>query len=478
MTERRSSLAALRKIVGSDNTRDDGETLGLYAVEGLRPWAVVFPESSEEISDVIRLAARENLSVVPWGSGSKISKGNVPGRLDLVLCTERLNKILDMDMGNLTLTAQAGVRFDAIQAALAGEENRCDLPYTNQVTSSDVAVCSDRANMGCFVPLMPPHTRTATLGGIIAANASGPTRLLHGLLRDLVLGVRYVASNGEIVGMGGKTVKNVSGYDVCKLMVGSHGSLGILCEMTLRILPLPERLATGLFSFQTLDGASRFVARIFDSRLLPAAVELMDGRAWGFLGLEGGKSPGRGGYGVAVAMEGVDEAVGRMNSEIKEWALEAGALETRAFQEEADRCFWEAYCNQASRLSDEYPNMVSVKLNYPVSVYAEIVEFAEASAPMDLTLFCHAGSGISRIHCLVAGEGADLVDRTVSFLRGLLDRCAAHGGNMVIERAPIPLKKRLPVWGKPGGDLVVMKRIKEQMDPLGILSPGRFVGGL
>ncbi|MFH1124557.1 MAG: FAD-binding oxidoreductase [Pseudomonadota bacterium] len=478
MTERRSNLAALRKIVGSDHVKDDGDVLRLHAIDGVRPWAVVFPASAEEVSEVVRLAVRENLSLIPRGSGSKISKGTLPGRLDLVLCTERLNKILDLDTGNLTVTAQAGARFSRIQVALAGEENRCYLPYNDQVTLSGEAVCSDRVNMGCFVPLMPSHTRSATLGGIIAANSSGPTRLLYGVPRDLLLGVRYVAPNGEIIGMGGKTVKNVSGYDVCKLMIGSHGSLGILCEMTLRILPLPERLATGLSSFQSLDEALSFVERISGSRLLPAAVELINRKAWELLGLEGSMEPGKRGYGVAVAMEGVDEAVGRMSSEIKQWALEAGALGIKELEEEEHRRFWDAYCNHPAGLSDEYPGLVSAKLNYPVSVYGEIIESAEDSPPMDLALFCHAGSGVSLIHCLVAAEEAGLEDRTVSYLTGLLEKCTEHGGNMVLERASSGLKGRLPVWGAPRGDLVVMRRMKKQIDPLGLFCPGRFIGGI
>jgi FAD/FMN-containing dehydrogenase len=122
----------------------------------------------------------------------------------------------------------------------------------------------------------PPFSEKATLGGIVAANTTGPRRLLYGLPRDLVLGVRFVTPKGDIIGAGGKTVKNVSGYDVSKLMIGSLGSLGILCEMTLRLLPLPEKMETLLFSFDSFSDAGAFAAAILGTKLLPAAVEVVN----------------------------------------------------------------------------------------------------------------------------------------------------------------------------------------------------------
>ncbi|MGD9320854.1 MAG: FAD-binding oxidoreductase, partial [Desulfobacteraceae bacterium] len=229
--------------------KGDPETLSAHSVDDLTPKAVAFPESLEQVSQVVKMAQKEKWAVLPWGSGSKIGVGNPPSHIDLVISTNRLNKIIDMDTANLTVTAQAGVKFRDLQTSLAGEENRCYLPYESPTTVSDEPVCSDRDHMGCFIPMMPPFSHSATLGGIIAANSSGPVRLLYGLPRDMVLGVRYVAADGEIVGLGGKTVKNVSGYDMCKLMIGSRGSLGILGEMTLRLLPLPERFGTCLSGF-------------------------------------------------------------------------------------------------------------------------------------------------------------------------------------------------------------------------------------
>jgi FAD/FMN-containing dehydrogenase len=461
--------------------RSDPKTLSAHTVDGLAPKAVAFPESLERVSKVVKMAQKEKWAVLPWGGGSKIGAGNPPSLMDLVISTNRLNKIIDMDTANLTVTAQAGVKLRDLQTSLAGEENRCYLPYEGPTTVSDEAVCSDRDHMGCFIPMMPPFSHSATLGGIVAANSSGPVRLLYGLPRDMVLGVRYVAANGEIVGLGGKTVKNVSGYDMCKLMIGSRGSLGILGEMTLRLLPLPERFGTCLSGFSSLDRASRFVDQIFETKLLPSAVELMNGRGNGLLVEEGALDMDNRGYVVAVGLEGFEEAVERMGKEIEEMASASGAQNNLHLPDNPHLIFWDAYSNLVPKLSVQYPDMVSVKLNYPISRYLDVIQWVESlCGEHDLAhaLQAHTGSGVTRVHFLLETEDEKSEDGIVSVGEKLLEKCQGISGNLVVEKASTRMKERLPVWGTPPQDFVIMKRIKEQMDPSGLFSPGRFVGGI
>jgi FAD/FMN-containing dehydrogenase len=444
---------SLTEILGPQYIKSDAETLSAYAVDGVVPRAVVFPEDQRQVSEVVQLAGKDKLALVPWGSGSKMAMGNAPVRLDLVVCTRRLNRVIDLDTANLTLTLQAGVRFKDIQY-----------------------------NVGeCFIPMSPPYNDLATLGGIIAANSAGPTRLLYGLPRDLVLGVNYVAPNGEIVSTGGKTVKNVSGYDMCKLMIGSQGTLGIVCGMTLRLLPLPERLGTCLSAFATLTDASGFVDRIFETSLLPAAVEILNWRAYELLRLAGAVQLKTGGYATAVAFEGFHEPVDRMTSEISHMASESGAEKVICLQGEEHRDFWNRYSNLVPALSRRCPDLVSLKLNYPISKYPDVIQSATSLVSdnqIEHALLAHAGTGIAWIHLLVNHRNAKASDRVVSVSERLLDRCQGLGGNLVIERAVPDLKGRLPIWGLSREDLVVMRRIKQQMDPLGLFCPGRFVGGI
>jgi FAD/FMN-containing dehydrogenase len=474
-------VEALKEMLKVEWSKSDPETLSAHAVDGLTPKAVAFPESLEQVSQVVKMAQKEKWAVLPWGSGSKIGAGNPPSRLDLIISTTRLNQIIDMDTANLTVTAQAGVKFRDLQTSLAGEENRCYLPYEALTTVSDEAVCSERDHMGCFIPMMPPFSHSATLGGIIAANSSGPVRLLYGLPRDMVLGIRYVGGDGEIVGLGGKTVKNVSGYDMCKLMIGSRGSLGILGEMTLRLLPLPERFGTFLSGFSSLDEASRFVDRIFETKLLPSAVELMNGRGNGLLVDEGALPLEHRGYVVAVGLEGFEEAVERMGKEMEEMASKSGAQNIAHLADDAHRVFWDAYSNLVPKLSAQYEEMVSMKLNYPISKYLDVIQSVETlcgEQELAHVLQTHTGSGVTMVHFLLEPEDDKGADGIVSVAEKLLEQCQSIGGNLVVEKASARMKGGLPVWGTPPQDFAIMKRIKEQMDPSGLFSPGRFVGGI
>lgn len=470
-----------RRIARDDQLITDRQRVCGYAVDGILPKAVLFPESIEQLAGMVSLASQENLALVPWGSGSKMGIGNPPSRLDLVLCTERLKSIIDMDTANLTVTVQAGARFREVQQALAGEENRCYLPVGDFAEPGGGKICSDRAHKGCFIPLWPLHASTATMGGIIAAKSSGPMRLLYGQPRDLLLGVRYVAATGEVIGMGGKTVKNVSGYDICKLLVGSAGSLGILCEMTLRLLPLPESRNTGLFFFNGLEEASDFVEAFFRSGMFPAAVEIINRRAWETLALQEAEAPKAGKYLVAVALEGFAEAVDRMASEAGRMARESHAIHEHLLGNEAHGLFWDSYSNIASYLYETESNTVSIKMSYPISRYGAIIRDAEGAAEeyqLGYAFAAHAGSGICYLHLFMGRESSATLERAAGAIRKLMGCCGRAGGNVIVQKALPKLKQMVPVWGLPREDLVVMKRIKEEMDSQGIFSPGRFVGGI
>ena len=481
MKQNSIDVDAFREIVGASFVKDDHESLTRYAVDGMAPGAVILPGTVDQVSDVVRLAAARGLTMVPRGSGSKMAEGNPPTRLDLVIGTERLNRIVDMDTANLTVTVEAGVRFMEVQAALGAQENRCYLPHEGPEAVAESAICSERENRGCFIPLMPAFSDIATMGGIIAAGSSGPTRLLYGLPRDLVLGVRYVDPEGAVLGMGGKTVKNVSGYDMSKLMIGSMGTLGILCEVTLRLLPLPEGAETCLFAFPDLGVARQFVDWIFETNLLPAAVELMNARAFDLLAPAALADAGGNAYAVAVALEGVREAVARMHAETVARAAALGCTDPVLFQAGDHPSLWERYGSLPSSLGQEFPDLISVRINYPISCYAEILEEVGSlseKAGLDHVLICQAGSGLARIHFPGTPGTDEQGERRGSVIQRVLERCADLGGNLIVERARPELKGVLPLWGRPRDDLIIMRRIKGELDPAGLFSPGRFVGGI
>jgi len=437
-------ISALMRIIGEPNVIQDPDQLRAYAVDGLAPKAVVIPGSVEEVSRLLAYAHLEKLAVVPRGNGTKMAAGGIPGKIDLVLSMLRIHRITEHDIPNLSLSVEAGITLAEVQKKLAA------------------------TGKGSFLPLDPPYSEQATIGGIIATNSSGPRRYLYNSARDLLLGLKAVNPNGDLVAFGGKTVKNVSGYDMTKLMIGSWGALGVITEITTKLLPLPEASATLLASFGDLAKAGAMTRKILHSVLLPSAMELMDGKAAGQLGEKAR-------YLVAFSLEGVGEAVERQVAEIGELAKREGAVDTKVLKGEDDRNFWIrvrdfALASTASVILRS--NVVISKLTETLGNYEKM---AQASG-VDCALIGHAGNGILTSYIL--DYGAAKMGPVVDLIGKFTDEAAKHEGNLIVESSPRDLKERISVWGRPRSDEVVMRRLKETVDPGGVLNPGRFVGGI
>lgn len=471
----------LRELLGQESVTVEPDQLSPFRVDHLTPQAVVFPKNTRQVSSVVHLAHANNLGLVPWGSGTQMTMGNPPKRLDLVLSTSRMNHIINVDTANLTITVEAGVKFRDIQARLATQEDRCYLPLEDLATEADEVICSDRSHSGSFLPMDPPQADKATIGGIIATNAAGPRRLLYRLPRDLILGVRMVAPTGDIVGSGGKTVKNVSGYDVSKLAVGSLGSLGIICEMTFKLLPLPEKMETLLFTFSSFDAASAFANQIFETTLLPAAVEVLTEGAGSHLPLEGISDFKAALFGVAIALEGFVPAVARMSDEMTTMAKSHGAVTHNRLEDHQHQAFWLAVSKLGRTLEEENPGLMTLKVSSPVSEWATTFNalettFSEAGLPCALQ--AHAGNGVCLANLLLDGKDDGVMEKAVGAVNRLSNLFSETDGSLVVQTVPSRWKAQLNIWGNPGSAFPVMKRLKEKIDPLGIMNPGRFVGEL
>lgn len=436
--------SALKQMIGEANVIQDPDRIKAYAVDGMTPKAVVSPGSVEEVSKLLAYASSEKLAVVPRGNGTKMAQGGVPRKLDVVLSMLRINRITEHDVPNLSLSVQAGMTLSAVQEKLAA------------------------TGKGSFLPLDPPYTEKATIGGIIATNGSGPRRYLYSAARDLLLGLKAVSPNGDIVAFGGKTVKNVSGYDMTKLMIGSWGALGVITEITTKLLPLPEASATLLVSFENLAKAGALTRKVLHSALLPSAMELMDGKAASQLG-EKGK------YLVAFNLEGVGEAVERQVAEIGEMGKKEGAIDTKILKGQEERTFWLRVRDFA--LATKAP--VILKSNFVISKQAEILgnyEKMAQAAGIGSAFIGHAGNGILTSYILE--NGVAKMDPLIDLIGKFTAEAVKHDGNLVVESCPSELKAKISVWGQPRTDYVVMRRLKEKVDPVGVLNPGRFVGGI
>jgi glycolate oxidase FAD binding subunit len=449
-------ISGLKEAAGKAKVIQDKDKIAAFAMDGKRPKVVVSPGSVEEVSRIVAFANQQHLSVIPVGNGTKVGMGSIPEKMDIVLSTRRLNRITDCDIDNLTLTVQSGMTLNDVQKHLAKE------------------------GKGYFLPLDPPFSEKATLGGIVATNSSGPRRFLYGTARDLIIGMKAVFPNGDVVVSGGKTVKNVSGYDLCKLLIGSFGTLGVLCEMTFKLLPLPEKGATVLVPFKTLEEADGFVQEILHSQLTPASIETMNAKAMARM-RSPVSLPEAGNYIVAIGMEGVAEAIERGKSEIVDRGKKVGALEVSSLESDRHVSFWTAIRDFSKGLGRRYPDLVTLKSNFLISKSGKMIESYERIARglgFDFTFISHSGNGILYAYALPEKEGRPKVESLVKLVKKMTAEAVKNEGNLVVESSPLSIRKKVDVWGRSRSDALVMRRIKKQIDPAGILNPGRFVGGI
>lgn len=459
----------LKEILPAEAIRLDEEALQGLAVDGLAPKAAAYPRSVEEAAQVVRAAHDKGWGLLCRGGGSKVRLGRPPARYDLLLSLEGLNKIIDIDPPNLTVTVQAGVVLADLQDLVGGYENRCFFPLDGELKETADSLCSDRAHKGAFVPLDPPFGTRATVGGILATGSVGPSRLRHGLPRDLVLGTRFIRAEGTVIGMGGKTVKNVSGYDVSKLMIGSLGSLGIIAETTLRLLPLPEKKGGLIMVFDDPEKALGCCDAILESKLLPLSLELFNrtgAQAGARAALEG---PGRGWW-LAAGLDGTEQAYARQVRDMTGLAQEAGAISISEQDQDQARAWWE-------RLSEAGagPQSKAVcRAHFPLAAYPGLARaWADLAQESGAGLAIQPGCGTAKAFLLSGSP-----DEQAALGKRLRQASQEVGGGMIIESGGPELKTLLDVWGPLPSSFKVMESLKKGLDPKNILNPGRFLGGL
>ena len=449
-------IPKLREIVGESNVIQDPDKLKAYTMDGKKPKVIVSPRTIDEVSKIVAHANQQHLFIIPRGNGTKMGMGGIPKKIDIILSTDRLNRITDSDCENLTLSAEGGITLSEVQKSLA------------------------KVGKGYFLPLDPPFTDKATLGGIVATNSSGPKRLLYGTARDLIIGTKAVFPNGDIVVSGGKTVKNVSGYDMCKLLIGSYGTLGIICEMTFKLLPLPEKEATLALSFAKLEEADGFARQVRSSQLIPSSIEILNAIAVKNMKYSISMPP-NGNYLVAIGLDGVAESIDRQISEMSEMSKKHGVLEAVTLDSEKHQAFWIALRDFYNGLIQIYPNLISLKSNFLISKSGEMLgsyEKITSEFGMDCAFICHSGNGILYSYILAEKNLRSKIESFVELIGKLTSEAVKNEGNLVVESSPLLIKKKVDVWGQSRSDYLVVRRLKEQIDPEGILNIGRFVGGI
>jgi glycolate oxidase FAD binding subunit len=408
-------------------------------IDDFGPLPVRHPASVAELADCVRTAAAAAQAVYPLGGGTTLGHGLSPTKPGVAVSTVHLDQVIDYPARDMTVTVRAGITLARLADLLAAENQR--------------------------LPIDVPNAARATLGGAMAVNASGPRRYGLGTLRDYVIGISVVNDEGDEVKAGGRVVKNVAGYDLCKLHVGALGTLGVISQVTLKLKPRPEENA-----LLTLGCAADAVGPLLDTlhrtRTRPVCLELLNAAAARVIVAASGGALPDSPWVVVVGFEDSRETVSwQVQQLIKEMAAGQGTAVT-VLADKAAEPLWSALVEFAA-----WPDArLTFKANVlPSAVAAFCLQAADLSD--GLLLRAHAGSGIVTGHA-----GADLTaERAATMLKGRLATATAARGNLVVTRCPPTWKAALPVWGAPHGDAALMRRVKDALDPRGLFNPGRFV---
>ncbi|WP_017719210.1 FAD-binding oxidoreductase [Kamptonema formosum] len=391
------------------------------------------PNTQAELAEIIALAHRNRWGVLPCGSGSKLSWGGLAGGARFAVSTERLNQLIDHAAGDLTVTAEAGMKFAHLQQILA--------------------------SLGQFLALDPAFPQMATLGGIVATGDSGFLRHRYGGVRDQLIGFSFVRSDGQIAKAGGRVVKNVAGYDLMKLFTGSYGTLGIICQVTFRVYPLPAASQTVALT-GTPDAIARAAQTLLGSALTPTAVELLSPQLVA-------SCLGKPDTGLLVRFQSIPESVQEQSARLLEVGQALG-LEGSTCLGDGEAQLWQKLREQLDAPAAEPAILckIGVRPSLAAGALSQLLALLSPSGAGAI----HAGSGLGVLR--FAGE--NLTERVLK----MRSACQEKGGFLTVLQAPVSVKQQLDVWGYTGNALDLMRRIKRQFDPENILSSGRFVGGI
>lgn len=397
---------------------------------------------------MLRQASAERRKVLPFGHGTKLGMGGAGQPIDLAISLERLSSICEYPASDLTITVEAGLPLRDLAAALAEKRQ--------------------------MLPLDVPFADRATVGGTIAANVNGPRRLGYGSWRDIVLGVHYVTADGKLAKGGGRVVKNVAGYDIPKLLIGSLGTLGVIVAVTFKVFPLPPAQATLVMGFRTPAQAAQAAQRIVHSQLLPQALDLIDAPAAGLIHQERWlHAPCT----LLAAIAGPAEVLARFERDLPVMVRPQGLESVQLLQEDQENELWRSVREITPAFLAAHPDGAVVKASLPLASMSEFLEQARAVSQqhaLNAATLARAGSGI--VYSMFwPKEGRPPIAAGVEWL---IRQAEQRGGRAVVEWCPEALQGTLNRWGTLGDDFPAMRQLKAALDPGRILSPGRFYGGI
>jgi glycolate oxidase len=449
-------LEELRHEIDAALVRDDSSTLAQYAADalgvGALPDLVVTPDRPEKISTIARLCHEHRVPLVVRGAGTGYTGGAVPTQGGVVLSMERLNRILEIDEVNLLAVVEPNVITGELQRAVEA--------------------------VGLFYPPDPASLDMSSIGGNVAECAGGPRAFKYGVTKRYVLALEAVLPGGEIIHTGSKAVKNVVGYDLTQLLVGSEGTLAIITKVTLRLIPKPPARETIAASFASVDGAVEAVTALLNERVVPAAIELIDADSLRAAEAYAGKPVADGEAMLIVECDGTPAAVEEEIDRVKRACTAVGAVSIRRAATDADRSELWAIRRQVS-LALRATGLD--KINHDVVVprgripeLFEAVEDLRREFDLKIACFGHAGDGNIHVNFMIPRDQAEQVARSKKAERVLFERVVALEGSISGEHGIGFAKKPYLSLELDAAQIELLKRVKAAFDPHGILNPGKI----
>ncbi|MGZ4815893.1 MAG: FAD-binding oxidoreductase [Terriglobales bacterium] len=416
---RTTDLAA---IVGEKNVVETPAKLVEFSIDGVTPAIAVTPGSVEQVAAVMSYASERDLTVVPAGGFVHQETGRVPAQIDILLRLEHLNSIEHYDPGDLTIGVGAGATIGEIESMLRDQ--------------------------GQMLPVDIAHSDRVTIGGAMAAAASGPLKHFYGGPREFCLGVRYVTADGKVAKAGARVVKNVAGFDVMKLLIGSYGTLAVITSASFKLFPMPVATRTFVCEFGNVEEAVAFRDSVVDSPLSPMGVELLSPRAYN-----------ANSWTIVIRAGGSDRVLNRYAAEIGSRASKT----VTGFQEQK---FW----SDVQLLGQNSP--VVMRLSIPPSIAGQVLADAQrVSNENGLGFTAWGRVAIGSLLFAFDGGMAEAYVTVVDSIRQTLPRNASA----VVTRCPVTLKSSIDVWGASPSDIGTMKAIKHALDAKDILNRRRFL---
>jgi glycolate oxidase FAD binding subunit len=458
--------ARLESLLGTARVSCDAEICADYAIDSVSPATIASPENAEQAAELVRYAASENLALVPCGNRTKLSIGMPPTRYDIALDTTSLNQIAHYDPADLTLSVGAGASFNDFAVPLYQQKQ--------------------------FLPLPTPFYFESTIGGIIASGLDSALRHSYGTVRDFLLGAEFIDGKGALCKSGGRVVKNVSGYDLHKLLIGSLGSLAVITQVNLRTFPLPPESRGLVASFESAAQALDLARLIAGSTLAPSSIELLGPQLLQlFLDhthetdpSEPASAPLTGlfpenSWHLCISVEGNAEVCARYVRDLKQLASKAAAINIHVidFTDSTGPDLWHHIGQAIPTILEASPSAAIFKIvELPSKLSPMVTQLAavadQASLPQALMA---RASGILYFALLPTSNDEATRSQLESACASIFDLCARESASTALLFCPTQLKRTLNVWGAHRKDLGLMRALKSAFDPHDILAPGRFL---